>query len=787
MSIRQTTLWALSIWGASSCSASPSSRSSSCLLVLLLALVSGFPFPRSLWAQAVFENPPPGSFQSGLGVISGWVCEAERIDIVFNAGTDAEVSAQAAYGTDRADTRPTCGDSNNGFGLLFNWNLLGDGTHTVHARADGEIFGSATVTVSTLGQEFLTGASGEFVVKGFPTADDDITLRWQQSIQNFVLQGGTENRGGHGGTAPRVLENPAPGSFQSGLGVISGWVCEAERIDIVFNAGTDAEVSAQAAYGTNREDTRPGCGDSDNGFGLLFNWNLLGDGTHTVHARADGEIFGSATVTVTALGREFLAGVEKRAQLKDFPDPGTDLVVAWQQTIQNFVILGAAPVEPPQYAAPVRVTGPLGRNEDGEQFSAEGTPGDVNGDGHEDVVLQLWAGDLEAPKLPTPIVVLVNDGAGSLVDGTADVIAGPIPEVFVVRQFIIEDFNGDGQNDIFMSNHGREDKPEHFDGEQNRLLLSGPDGRLRDVTAQNLPQVSDFSHGSSAADVDGDGDIDVWVNNLGGGEAPSYLLLNDGGGVFSIVADIGYPVPDFRGRERIVGTNDRLPDVLIGSYPFWTHFLDVENDGDADLYLGLIENVENPDGSQSDRTGILLNDGTGRFTLSDAAAIPPPLIGGTGQAQDSVRADLNQDGLYDLLLYQSDQMFRGHFIQVLISNGDGSFRDETALRLPEQVNAFQGGGAPIFWFRDINGDGHNEILNFLYVPGFATNFIDSYLNMGNGIFTSLPDDFVEVDLVATVDVNGDGWVDFLDVKYEFNLFGEAELFLTTAINPNDLP
>ena len=328
--------------------------------------------------------------------------------------------------------------------------------------------------------------------------------------------------------------------------------------------------------------------------------------------------FGSATFTVTTFDEDFLTGVEKRARLKDFPATGTDLVVAWQQAIQNFVILGAGPVEPPQYAAPVRVTEPLGRNEDGEQFSAHaGTSGDVNGDGHEDVVLQLEAGSFNKPRAASPIAILLNDGTGSLADGTADVITGPTPKVFFVRQFIIEDFNGDGQNDIFMSNHGLEDKPEHFDGEQNRLLLSEPDGKLRDVTAQNLPQVADFSHGSSAADVDGDGDIDVWVNNLGSGEAPAYLMLNDGSGAFSIVADIGYPDLNFRGRKTIVGTNGRLPDVLIGSYPFWAHFIDAENDGDADLYLGLIENIEN-----SDRTGILLNDGTGRFTLSGAEAIP---------------------------------------------------------------------------------------------------------------------------------------------------------------------
>ncbi len=107
----------------------------------------------------ILENPQPGSFLSGLGVISGWVCDAQRIDIEFDG-----VRSQAAYGTSREDTRSVCGDDNNGFGLLFNWNLLGDGAHTVKAFADNQEFANATVTVATLGEEFLTGASGEFTL-----------------------------------------------------------------------------------------------------------------------------------------------------------------------------------------------------------------------------------------------------------------------------------------------------------------------------------------------------------------------------------------------------------------------------------------------------------------------------------------------------------------------------------------------------------------------------------------------------------------------------------------------
>ena len=301
-------------------------------------LIGGFLLPQSLWAQSVFENPQPGSFQSGVGIISGWVCDAERIDIVFNPGTATEETWRAGYETTREDTEPVCNDINNGFGLLFNWNRLGDGQHTVSALADGVEFGSATFTVSTLGQTFLTGASRHFVIEDFPAEGNDITLRWQESLQNFVIQGDMVSSGGTSGTPPRILENPQPGSFQSGVGIISGWVCDAERIDIVFNPGTATEETWRAGYETTREDTEPVCNDINNGFGLLFNWNRLGDGQHTVSALADGVEFGSATFTVSTFDTDFLKNVGKHARLEDFPDTGTDLIVAWQESLQNFTI-----------------------------------------------------------------------------------------------------------------------------------------------------------------------------------------------------------------------------------------------------------------------------------------------------------------------------------------------------------------------------------------------------------------------------------------------------------------
>ena len=277
------------------------------------------------------ENPGPDSFQSGVGVLSGWVCAADTVKIELNGAVQA-----AAYGTERLDTADICGDTDNGFGLLFNWNLLRDGEHEVVAFVDGIELDRVTVTVTTLGSEFLRDVEGSCTVPDFPSVGETVTVEWQESKQNFVIASGVaptgENRAG--ATDVGYLENPSSNSFQSGIGVLSGWVCAAEEVVIAIG-----HLAPQVAgYGTERLDTQDACGDTDNGFGLLFNWNLLGDGVHEVVAYVDDEELGRATVRVTTLGTEFLRGVEGECAVEDFPLPGETVTLAWQQNQQNFVV-----------------------------------------------------------------------------------------------------------------------------------------------------------------------------------------------------------------------------------------------------------------------------------------------------------------------------------------------------------------------------------------------------------------------------------------------------------------
>ena len=238
------------------------------------------------------------------------------------------------------DTQGVCGDTDNGFGLLFNWNLLGDGDDVV-AAVDGVELGRATITVTTLGAEFVRGAAGECEVADFPSPGEAVTLVWQQANQKFVIAGErapTGDNAARSGTLVGYLENPGADSFQSGIGVISGWVCEAGRVEIEVETENGEVVRQGAAYGTERLDTEGACGDTDNGFGLLFNWNLLDDGVHTVVAVVDDVELGRATVRVTTLGEEFVRGAVGECVVEDFPMLGETVTLEWQQNSQNFVI-----------------------------------------------------------------------------------------------------------------------------------------------------------------------------------------------------------------------------------------------------------------------------------------------------------------------------------------------------------------------------------------------------------------------------------------------------------------
>jgi Matrixin len=138
-------------------------------------------YPSLTPATGVLENPPQGGFVSGISTISGWKCTAGTLTFTTDNGPPGVLS----YGSSRGDT--PCSNINNGFVALWNWNINGAGQHTIRVFDDGVQFAQATFIVTTLGQEFLTGASGAYLLPNF--AGHNVIVQWQESLQNFAIIG----------------------------------------------------------------------------------------------------------------------------------------------------------------------------------------------------------------------------------------------------------------------------------------------------------------------------------------------------------------------------------------------------------------------------------------------------------------------------------------------------------------------------------------------------------------------------------------------------------------------
>ena len=101
-----------------------------------ITLVGGDP-PNDLY----IDDPAEGSTQSGIGLVRGWSCLGGKLEVQFSEadGTAIGEPLSLAHGTPRESAvEDLCGDTNNGFAMQINWNILGAGQKTVTLLVNGE-------------------------------------------------------------------------------------------------------------------------------------------------------------------------------------------------------------------------------------------------------------------------------------------------------------------------------------------------------------------------------------------------------------------------------------------------------------------------------------------------------------------------------------------------------------------------------------------------------------------------------------------------------------------------
>ncbi|MBB6523035.1 hypothetical protein [Pseudoteredinibacter isoporae] len=151
---------------------------------LLLMVVLGL--TENTVAQSFLESPGNRTFESGVGVIRGWSCEAVE-DVVVTID-DKEI--RLPLGSHRPDTKNRCENGgDNGFGAVVHWPSFGMGAHSATLKINGVIVAHHRFRVSGVSTDFVKGLSLKHTFQKFPYKDKDVELIWSEAHQNFVISG----------------------------------------------------------------------------------------------------------------------------------------------------------------------------------------------------------------------------------------------------------------------------------------------------------------------------------------------------------------------------------------------------------------------------------------------------------------------------------------------------------------------------------------------------------------------------------------------------------------------
>ena len=231
--------------------------------------------------------------------------------------------------------------------------------------------------------------------------------------------------------------------------------------------------------------------------------------------------------------------------------------------------------------------------------------GDVDNDGD----LDIFSADGYSTNGPPFGHLYLNDGGGMFEE-----LDGAIPDAITgddIDDVEFFDADRDFDLDIFVNAHAG--------GLGSLWLNDGAGGFAAGGTMPPPGPNSQYHYNATPCDVDNDGDLDMWIDNTGGGYTEQ-LLINDGSAHFTDETN-----------ARVTGNQSEDDNGVI--------CVDIDHDGDFDAIVLSLGSPER----------LLENDGTGNFTF-----VPNVFPGPTDCTLWGEVGDLDGDRRTDLVTTQGE-------------------------------------------------------------------------------------------------------------------------------------